>query len=262
METQPWLKSKRVEYRALLNEYPEAECRALLIELLKNTTYVSLTRYQEAFDRIRIQIEQAWMVDITKCIFVSANQDRRISSSHRALFALRSANWAGVIPEERFVTRFRDAIDGCQKDFTIVIVDDFIGSGQTIQGVIDWMSANASAAGLNANLFVVTVSACRQGLEALQASGVSAYADVIVPKSISDLVDAAHRTAAMATMVSIEDTLQSKCDEGAFRTYRLGLGQQEAVFYQDEGRTPDNVFPVFWWEQLKAGLRPTVMRRR
>jgi hypothetical protein len=262
MELQPWLKAKKLEYRTLLNEYSTSQQRALLISLLRRTMYVTMAEYHEAFDQIREHIENVWQLDTQTTMFVSANADGRISSSHEALNNLRNTNWSSAIPKQRFVNKFVDAVDGCKNNWNLIVVDDFVGSGQTVQNAVKWLASKAQEDGKHVAIFIVTVSACLGGLQALAAGGASVFAKLSVPKAISDLLPAAERPAAVAVMTSIEDALQVRCADGVLQKYRFGWGQQEAVFYRDHGNTPNNVFPVFWWDKLKSGARSTVMRRR
>lgn len=262
MDEQPWLKAKKAEYRALLREYPATQQRALLIKLLRGTTHVSASEYHTAFDEIRDKIETNWKLNLDTIVFVSANPDGRISSSHEALNNLRNANWSKRISKSRFVNRFGDAMSQCSTGWNVVIVDDFIGSGQTVIKVINWFKKEAVACSKEIDIFVATVSGCREGLEAIAAGGIATYAKFTVPKSISDLTIGPDQQAAIETMNTIEDLLDKRSKKGALKNYRFGWGRQEAVFYRDFGNTPNNVFPVFWWDTLKVETRKAIMARR
>jgi hypothetical protein len=59
----------------------------------------------------------------------------------------------------------------------------------------------------------------------------------------------------------MEDRLAAVGRRGKLKNHRLGYGRTESLFSRKGGNTPNNVFPVFWWEIDKNNrARKTVLK--
>jgi len=261
MERQPWLRRRRREYLDLLKEFPNPELRSLIIDLLQETIWIDLSQYFDSFNQIKSHVENDWDIDFENCVFVSANGEGRIASSHEALHQLRNESWEASIAPGKFVNKFSEAAELLTEGGCLIIVDDFVGSGGTICKVIDWFEKEFEKAEKTVRIFVVTVSGCREGIERLTEKAADCFCAHRVPKGISDRWSGDDLTNALSAMDEMENQLQER-SRRSIDKFRLGWGRQEAVFYRERGSTPNNVFPIFWWTDMSSGSRDCVMVRR
>lgn len=121
----------------------------------------------------------------------------------------------------------------------IVLVDDFIGTGDTAIGAIDYLHELVPSLQDNSKIIVFSIVALREGLERLANIGVKAYYAVERQKAISEEMKDNDRDAAIAIMQSIEGKLKKLKDD-----YKFGYKGSEALVSME--RCPNNSFPIYW----------------
>lgn len=139
----------------------------------------------------------------------------------------------------------------------LVIVDDFIGTGEKISKLIAKLLANPKTASYK--IHVCCFAAMRSG-----ASVVSSLVagDVLVHRQfdrcISDTAADPTKTQMLKDMSALEANIFTKPG-----TYSLGYMQSEAAFYLEGFNIPNNNLPVLWWEEYadKTPRRPLFARR-
>ena len=260
-EKQRWLRARREEFKVLLSECKSADERLLIIELLSETILIDIKRYFSLFEELRAYFEESLGYSAFDSIFVSSNSADRVSSSHEALYQMRNAGWRSEAPASNFLVEFAGAVKKLKVKKHLVLVDDFIGSGKTILKALNWFDKEFEAKDINPTVTVLSISGCREGIERIQAAGRTCFCAVTVPKGISDRWAEPELTEKKQIMETLEARLQSRSAEKAFEKYRFGWGRQEAVFVRERGRTPNNVFPIFWWSYVSGKSRQTVMER-
>ena len=50
-----------------------------------------------------------------------------------------------------------------------------------------------------------------------------------------------------------EAHLKPKIGKMKLKNYFLGYGESEALYFSEEYRVPNNVFPIFWWRLALDG---------
>lgn len=260
MLSQPWLRLKQGPYFDLLTECPSAKHRAMLLSLLTRTTYVPASVYFDAIKQLKEHVEKVWKLIPEKTIFVSSNNKNHTDSSQEVLNQLKSSDWSDPKWSKfHFLTRYRDALPKLSAGHNVVLVDDFVGSGGSILKSLDWFSKNVGTTSIN--LHVLTVTGCTTGMAAIAKSGFSCHSVFQVAKGLSDFLVGGELAEALKQMADLEALLEAKIGPAALEKYRLGWGAQEAVYVRDGGNTPNNVFPIFWWNKIAMGTRRTIMHR-
>ena len=121
----------------------------------------------------------------------------------------------------------------------IVLVDDFIGTGETALAAVDYIHEMVPALKDNSQIVVFSIIALRNGVECLNNVGVKTYCSIEKRKAISEEMVDSDREAATAIMQQIESKLKKlKAD------YRFGYKGSEALVSME--RCPNNTFPVYW----------------
>lgn len=121
----------------------------------------------------------------------------------------------------------------------IVLVDDFIGTGDTALGAVDYVHELVPSLKDNSRIIVFSIVALREGLERLDKIGVKTYFAVERKKAISEEMKEADRDTAIAIMQSIEGKLKKLKDD-----YKFGYKGSEALVSME--RCPNNSFPIYW----------------
>lgn len=117
----------------------------------------------------------------------------------------------------------------------IILVDDFIGSGETIDSCINYLT------GKNINLnkvIIVTLVIQNQGYRSIMQKNIPVYYSEYRERGINDNYHGDLQERLNISMKSIEDLLNIKEIE------RYGRNKTEALVKMC--RTPNNTFPVYW----------------
>lgn len=125
------------------------------------------------------------------------------------------------------------------KDTKIVLVDDFVGTGDTAVAAIDYIHELLPGKTVNAQIVVFCIVALRQGIDRLNGIGVKTYYAIERKKAISEEMKAESRDAANSLMRGIENRIKKLKP-----AYRFGYKGSEALVCLE--RCPNNTFPIYW----------------
>lgn len=129
----------------------------------------------------------------------------------------------------------------------VILVDDFVGSGETAVSAVNWLTDSLGAD--PKQIVILSIAALEMGIDHVrQETGVEVYAYYIFRKGISDYYSDDQRDGCLKIMAGIEDKLKVDSD------FRLGYAQSEALISLI--RTPNNTFPVFWKKKDKSSPAP------
>lgn len=119
----------------------------------------------------------------------------------------------------------------------ILLVDDYIGSGNTARKALDEFTHNRSCI---SQLVVFSIAAEKVGLKCIKEMKVKTFCAIEVNKAISDVYVGADKDKALNLMKAIE----SKIFKKELKNESLGYGHSESLTIMI--RTSNNVFPIFW----------------
>lgn len=120
-----------------------------------------------------------------------------------------------------------------------VLVDDFVGTGGTALGAIDYIHELFPSLLDNSKISVLCIVAMQRGKEKIEKTGASVYASIVSERGISDTYSGDELDRAKSLMTTIEGGLKKLKDE-----YKFGYGQSEALVCME--RCPNNTFPIYW----------------
>ena len=126
-----------------------------------------------------------------------------------------------------------------------VLVDDFIGTGETAIGAINYIHELFPALKDNRRISVLTIAAMKNGLKTIKDLGVSVYASVECSRGISDYYKGEELINAKETMKAIEKSLKKLKPK-----FKFGYRQSEALVCME--RCPNNTFPIYWYTKHDA----------
>lgn len=125
----------------------------------------------------------------------------------------------------------------------IILVDDFIGTGETAITAIEEIRQLQNYS--NNILFIASLVCQEEGFTNIRDTGVNILCSVIRQKGLSNKYEGEELKEKVEIMNSIENVLSTdvKFDRN---TFGFGYGKSEALVTLT--RTPNNTFPVYWYE--------------
>lgn len=224
--------------------------RKLVLYLSNNYLVMKMNSYEnmlrEAFRSIDDEIIKG--CDNIFVISIISPEDSMRRHEKSGTFLLYPA-LKGVIPSDgRFAGKkihSSDTVAGValSKDHNsktlMIFIDDFLGSGDTFLSFYSEFKRRVKMRAGDVCIAVLLV-AQELGILAVENVGIRVFCPIRRGKGISDDPEIKDATKALSLMKGLERRL------GVPLEYEFGYGASEALITMI--RTPDNTFPVFWWE--------------
>ncbi|MBY5595622.1 hypothetical protein HFO51_14310 [Rhizobium leguminosarum] len=158
-----------------------------------------------------------------------------------------------------FVSSLSELVGSAAKN-TLIIVDEFIGTGETAEKKVKWIRDQLSSTGANPKIYIAVVAGMEDGIKRVSAGVDGIFSAHKLQKGISDAYTEAEVQPNIDAMKALETTLGAEGRRGKIGKHSLGYKGSESLYSRANGNTPNNVFPIFWWEVRKDGsLRATVL---
>jgi len=262
---QPWLESRQSQLFDTIQLCENMAEQALVCDLLYRFTYLSATDLSLAVAAIGEQIDNVWGCNPSTTKIVGLNRTSFSDSSEALLWHLKPvmAKFAGW-NTSNFVSKLTDALpEAGATNGVIVLVDEFVGSGESFIKALKWLREKAKERGSNPKILAIAVAAMSQARESLRAEADDVFAAHWLAKGITDFYADGEFASAVERMQNIESRLAPTCAKGRkLSRYNFGYKRTEALYYLQNGNAVNNVFPVFWWEKLKSPVRWEPILRR
>lgn len=263
---QPWLGELTDQLESLLfDDCKNEEQSNLIIDLLERFSYLDSSQFQAKLNELALAIvTDADLID-SKTIVVAMAADSSTDSSQLILYSLKSLlekySWRDYLAVNRYDHVYRKLRDYSGVYTDIVLVDEFIGSGDTVINRISQLKSTFAGNGLSGYKFrVKVIAATTAGLERVKQEGIEVEAMTQLAKGISDHFNPEDISTMISHMVDIESCLLEQYKDRNLPS--LGYNEAEALYARADGNTPNSVFPVFWWRFYKGGKdRLTLLNR-
>lgn len=200
-------------------------------------------------------ILNAWQLTPENTIIVGVAEPNKPCGSTpyvRAIEIELPRGWKTSI-YQTFVTAFRHR-DGRQN---LIIVDDFVGSGQKILDRIGRLRKNPKTS--DYNIYIVAFAGMDKGLTLL-ADDVNnnLHAHIVMEACLSSAKPDELATTMRSSMKELEKKIFNSPG-----LLSLGYKMSEASFYLEGFNIPNNTFPFLWWDKYVTNEeRPTLFSRR
>lgn len=123
----------------------------------------------------------------------------------------------------------------------VILIDDFIGTGETAESALKYLLEKSFIT--KDRIIVISIVAQAEGISRIKDLGVNVYATFERKKGISDYYSSPKKEEYTEVMRSIEDLIEPDKD------FRFGYKASEALVSMH--RTPNNTFPIYWFENKK-----------
>ena len=220
-----------------------------LLDLIERYTWLSFSEYQSNIINIFNNIPQKEIENLKKIILfpiMNPNDVNKTKSGHGILILLRGlTGFLTKFSHLRFkeIETFEQLEDPQFKlanDEQIYLLDDFLGTGDTIKSTIDKLLTNPNIT--IDKIRIITIASHKQAVIYMESIGIQYYTNIITIKGISEHYIAPELEEKISLMEEIEKLLPTK-------KYNFGYGRSEGLITLY--RTPNNTFPIFWHDYEK-----------
>lgn len=261
---QPWIADRDDRFEVLMfKDCSEFYQQGLLFELLNRFEYVPYAKYTQFIDNLALDIctDPDILDHNTQIVALAA--DSGADSSQYVIsdlkFLMDDLGWK----RHKFTNTHGKAYQtyklGLHKN--IVLVDEFVGSGQTVLNRVSAISRVFNDNGIvDYSIRVKVLVSTEHALNKLKADGIKITAQHLIKKGISDYGTEEDRATNIRTMLEMESILKDFIHDKKLPSF--GYNGAEALYYRDRGNVPNSVFPIFWWPAYKDGRdRKTLLTR-
>ncbi|MCV2421339.1 hypothetical protein [Paucibacter sp. DJ2R-2] len=255
----PWLRKQRFEHglTTLLTDAASDDELEAVQHVLKNLSYHTSADLVAAADEAAAQILSGWCLEPRDTLVVGVAERSKTCGSGAYLRAIELAlprEWGA---HNAFWTPFDSAFRQSHGREHLVIVDDFIGTGEKITNKVAALKANPKTRSYN--IYVCCFAAMSKG--AAKVDGL-VNGDLLVhhyfDRCISDKTVDPKKASLAAGMGSLEGKIFNHPGK-----YSFGYMQSEAAFYLEGFNIPNNNFPILWVDEYadKKPRAPLFARR-
>ena len=180
---------------------------------------------------------------------ISKEDDGKIKSSASVLNQIRGTEIKTKINlGNYFVISKQSDLRKCgiKDDTKIVLVDDFVGTGESADEAINYVAELLPALDLKKSIIILCIAAMKTGVNHLKSEGYDVFYEKLYSRGISDNYNSDDVVNAISLMNSIEDKIVGLKPE-----FRFGYGRCEGLISME--RCPNNTFPIYWCQK---GIAP------
>lgn len=256
----PWIAYENVLGLYELWELTDCENQKELLEfLISKFSYVDSDGVRDACKAIANQIQSVWELSSDNTIITAICDNTDPDGSQYILQAMKnkfSSNW-----RNSFYNAITNAVHKVKCGFNLVIIDDFIGTGNTVARKVKYVRKTLDGLGIEGvSIYVCSLAAMNFSKNVVANVVKDSYSYMYLYKGISELAPEAKRGAYTTEMNALEAHLYWSRNKR--KIFSFGYEKSETLFSLETTNVPNNVFPIFWWPLLNPGVdRSTILRR-
>jgi len=219
--------------------------RELILDLTERYLWIPSSDYERLIFESLELVEEDKLKDCKTIFFVPTvrpEHDDDVKSAHSILYLMKGF---ASLNRRKFskikfdivlkLSELKDENFKVNEGDLIFLVDDFLGSGETIKAALEVVFSNRS---IHRNIVnVISIAAQSDAIKFLTEFKIPYYIKIIREKGISDYYSSPELEKNVETMQSIEKMIPEK-------GFQFGYDGSEALITMT--RTPDNTFPIFW----------------
>lgn len=257
VKEQQWLLDRHNELSELLGSCKEKTECDLIYELLNRFFFLYQEDMDHCWKEMVNQIFNVWKLNHKDTQIVAIAKGDHADSSQAVLNMLKMQ--IGQIGQSVPLTSTIEAsIKYVERKPCMVIVDEFIGSGDTVKSRIEYLKKEFDAKQIRSEvrskikIYICVVAAMEHSLQDIVALTDGIFAVHRLKKGISDYYIFPQLKDKIDIMLQMESRLEYSPDSPFFP---FGYKKSEALYGVDKWNAVNNLFPVFWWDKLRGGKR-------
>lgn len=252
----PWVISKADQFFELYDTYCSNNAgRKLIVELLEKFSYLDYSSFSKKIHCLVEDIVTTPNIFDYDTMIVSMTGDSNSDSGQFVLYymkpILEKFNWR----KHKTVNTFGKSYDAYKKlkplgiVKNLILIDEFIGTGNSALGRYLELEKVFTDKGIPLKIFIKSIVATKEGIDFLSKKGIDVTSQMVIYKGITGSSIKKIDKKKIKTMYKLEEKLSKKY-EGRLMP-RFGYGRSESLYSREDGNTPNNVFPIFWWCYLE-----------
>lgn len=260
---QPWLLNLPEELAELWDICEHRDEQTLLKTLISDFCIFDAEKEMLACQGINEKIQSWGLSPLSTWIVATANKDE-VDGSTAGLQKLKNKIKPLEDWHSRFVGNIPAAVSTVKSGQSIILFDDFIGSGSKMIKKRDWIAKLLAAEGIvDVKYYYVSFAGMNFGIDYIMKNSQSeVYSHLCLGKGISDRFPPGDAKKMIEIMLRIESRLGIKYKNKKLEEYSLGYKKSEALYCGQNDNCPNNVFPVLWWPILRSGEKfKTILAR-
>lgn len=235
------------------------DAKALVLDLVNRLRYVKSADVMVHAANMAAKIENDWGLMPSNSVIAAIHDGWEPDASQSIISSMRQyfkSRWESK-KNNRLFSNFQPVFDEIRAGAgNIVIVDDFIGTGDKVTKKIDSIKNWAKGNGLTCKIFCIALAGMSLGVKKVEAAigPDSVWCEIIMSKGIADHYQGENLRKNTELMMELESrfldpvTLWVDKSKPAPIYYNFGYKGSETIFSLEAHRVPNNVFPVFWWD--------------
>lgn len=259
---QNWLIPKQDELLELIDFCEKKESKDLIFSLLDRFNYLNNETLNILLNNICDYIINTPNYDAKKCQLLAMTYDDEADSGQKVLDLIKMPLFQKDWKEFKTVNKIGKSSKYYKKGRTqIVLIDEFIGSGKTLRGRINYLEKNIPG---DFEIISCFIAGTKDTIKKLEEEGIKVFCALQLDKGISEYYKDDELNNAEDLMLDLELKLSQWINDKELYEYSFGYGNAEALYTMEgcNGNTPNSVFPVFWWLfDLKEKKRNTLLTR-
>ena len=245
-------------YKELLNLFNMCDSRsqqALLADLISRFEVLNGEQESEAYSHINNFIQQEKLSPDATLIVGCGDVGRSIDGSIAGLQKMKSRLEPRGKWECRMSQNIKDLMAHLSNNNTVIIFDDFIGSGNKILEKYDWLKKSVSGADYidfdSIQVIFASLAGMKFGIDRIKKeTNCKVVSYLCLKKGITDHYPVDEVNQQLLLMKQLESKLNDHFDCRALVEFSLGYSQSETLYFAENDNCPNNVFPIFWWQKL------------
>lgn len=238
-----WLNKYSCQFdETILNVVQTREERGLFSTLLRNFKYITKQKSDNNVRLIANHINNVWKCDKEQTLIMAVHKmsNPHADGSDKLLYDLQKemTDWS----TRKFIKHFDDQNKKALSYPNVILCDDFIGTGSTMQKRVQALLNNNVQ---GQRIYVVALGALSEAFNNL-----STIAEVYVPEIVENF-DIDRDSRSRNLMIGMEGKLGDKYKGENLTKVSFGYRRSRALYCNEDYRIPNNVFPIFWWGILK-----------
>lgn len=236
--------------------------KTLIEFLISNFCYIDAKSLNFAAYQILNQIESVWQLSssntylVAKCDNANPDGSQYLLQNIKNKFAQRNG-WT----EFSFINSLPVAANKINSGSNIILLDDFIGTGYTIVRKYRWLLKVLEKRKVeNCTIKIVSLAAMAFAEPNICRLNIDYFSCFWLKKGITESV----REEKVEEFTKAMEGLEMKLEEVLYgrKIPNFGFERSESLFALENNNIPNNVFPLFWWTELKGKiLRRTLFKR-
>lgn len=250
---QPWLKDRQNPLIDLIDECEKDDQQQLVFELLERFTFLDAPDFQQAIQGIADYIQVTLGLGPNDAAISASDNSKYSDSSQLVVYSLKAAHWN--TPDwttNSFVSNLTHLVGSARKG-NLVLVDEFVGTGETAEKKVKWLRDELSKSGASPKIYFGVVAGMEAGLARVKTVVDGVFAAHVLSRGISDFYPTDGIQQRLDAMLELERRLGPEGRRGMLKRHSLGYKKSESLYSRANGNTPNNVFPVFWGDVRSDG---------